>query len=314
MLAHARVVIPLAGLLLATPGFVGCDKKPKPTAQAAEAPAPAPDTSRNAAPVYAALYDRLGNEFFDSLFPYGQEKPVDPAILKAHKADIDELIAATRLPDCDFGVNVVDWETPMPHLPKVRKLYKLLDADAKRCLAEANPVAAGARAAAVLRMAHHLTLHSHIIMEVLVAESMADGTIKLLNERIDPGMLPDQVRAEVKDALASLDTPDLLNSKQTVLADLDLAVRSLRAGKLSKDLEGNTFSQADQDRAATEVEAAIKKLPGAWDGPDPQSALAGLSSGASRAAQAELSMLPRTWKSISDFKVRLTAARKKFGP
>src|SRR3954466_6282868 len=107
MLGHARIVIPLAGLLLATPTFVGCDNKPKQTAQAAETPPPTPDTSRNAAPVYLALYDRIGKDFLGSVDPWDRSKPpADAAALKAHKADIDDLIAATRLPDCDFGVNV----------------------------------------------------------------------------------------------------------------------------------------------------------------------------------------------------------------
>jgi hypothetical protein len=195
----------------------------------------------------------------------------------------------------------------------VRRLWKLLDADAKRCLAEANPVAAGARAAAMLRMSRHLSQSNHMSIELSIACSMADGALKLLSDRIDPGMLPDQIRNEVKDALAALDTPDFMNGKQTVLADLDLSVRSYRAGKIDKDLEGHTFSKADQDRAAAEVEAAVSKVAAAWSSPDPPTALTAVSAGTSPAAQITLSYLPKLWKAVSETRQRVVAARKKFG-
>src|SRR5262245_39866922 len=200
--SYALIRISLLAIAGAAVCVAACEKKPKQTAQAAETPAPAPDTGRNAAPVYAALFNRIGKEFLESVDPWGPDKPrADAAALKAHKTDVDDLIAATRLPDCDFGEK---WDlsgAPPQYYIQVRRLFKLLNADAQRCLNEANPVGAGARCAAMLRMAHHQSLHAQTSIELLGAVVTAETALKLLNERIDAGMLPDQLRSEVKEAL-----------------------------------------------------------------------------------------------------------------
>ena len=97
------------------------------------------------------------------------------------------------------------------------------------------------------------------------------------------------------------------------MADLNLAVRSFRENKVAKDRDNHALSQADQQRAAGEVEAAAPKVSAAWDSTDAKSALGALSNGVSPGADSILGALPIVWKVVADVRPHLGAAKKKLG-
>jgi len=132
-------------------------------------------------------------ELFDS------SKVIDPqgelaGILRENQAEISTLIRASRLPECDFGIEYSEgFLALMPHLAKFRASARLLAADAQLAFAEGRTDAGVERLATIYRMARQLT-QERVMISSLVSAAVAS----LANTQVAANaesLSPDQKRA-----------------------------------------------------------------------------------------------------------------------
>ena len=115
-------VLALAGIALVQPGCSGGDDAAEPEAPASiESAITRPADARpNAATEYARIQAAMGPGFFDSLINVSTRTPPDAAeskFLAEHQDLIRQIIDASRIERCDFGVDRTQGlNTPMPHL------------------------------------------------------------------------------------------------------------------------------------------------------------------------------------------------------
>ena len=118
-----------------------------------------------------------------------EEPPADePAALKPGAelagalADLDsyfdDVERASRTPSCDFQIRYEDgYAVLMPHLSPLRKIGRLMVADARRMALEGDFAGAAERLAATLRLARHMT-GDRTLISSLVSVAISDQAMK----------------------------------------------------------------------------------------------------------------------------------------
>jgi hypothetical protein len=309
----------LAALAIATTvSATGCEKKQPPALAATTQPAP--DDSQNAWPKYSAIYDGFDKDFVTQL-TMGAPATPDAAMiasLKAHKTQIDELIVATKLPNCSFGQaqdSVNDLVPPLAVTKAMRGLLRLLIADSHRCLAESNPPGCAFRAGAMLRMGRHQVIAGHSLIDILIANVAVNAGLELVNKNLDMNMLPGTAKDELREAIAKLDEPDFLHAKTIFQADRDMYAKSLRSGAPNMKGMSNRDWSAEPASVREEVASAIEKVTSqelaAWDRPDAVSAIETIENNSPANVRDFAAGAPQLRKSIQNAHENLLAAKKK---
>src|SRR5262245_16889379 len=140
-------------------------------------------------------------------------KPVDPrgelaTYLRENATLVTNIIAATRRPDCDFGIDYsAGFMAMMPHLAKLRDSARLLAADARLAAAEGRADDAAQRTAAIYRMARQ-PLNDRLMISSLVGSAIAGLGHSTVKSLADTGALIPAVRPTIRDAALALNTDD----------------------------------------------------------------------------------------------------------
>jgi hypothetical protein len=253
----------------------GCGSNSEPERPAEAAPAPAP-ASPNAADVYASVQDGLVKPANAVLDNPGALHPM----LAQHSADIERVIEATKLPRCDFGVRYEDGlNAMMPHLGQLRGLARVLRADATRLSAAGDAQGAARRIAAMLRLAAHITAGGRSQIELLVGCAVAQMGCDLAAST--PGLGQAAAKAEVQQALVSVQAGGVLNSSAIVREDGRLTAGALRSGQVPAGIkvmgkEVASCTPAEREAAAKKLEAFSAEVVAAWDAPGAAATLAGI--------------------------------------
>lgn len=196
----------------------------------------------NAALLYLR-YAALVPEEFDWK-PGDALTPEHIAVLESISGDVLEgAVRASRLPTCDFGIEYDRGiYTLLPHLSPMRRMGKLLCADAVRLSQAGDAAGAAERLGAVVRMSRHLG-EDRVLISSLVGMAMLNMDADVA-ERIDAGGgFDDAARARVLEAFGAVDQKDLCG----VESSIDCEGRVMREW-LTKDFIG-----PDAGRKAAEV-------------------------------------------------------------
>jgi hypothetical protein len=250
----------------------GCGPASPPTgADATPGDSPAP-ASTNAAESYRAIAARLDAAFVKKLQGAGLYKPpIDVQALGVEEQGtaVDELIAATKLPTCDFDVELRQGlGTSFAHLADVNTLGRLLAADGHRCLKAGDTEGAARRAAAGLRLANHLASHARASGESRMAMATASLASRVVVEGGGP-LAAAPAAAEIRSALRAVSAADPLGMKASLQSEKELLQYALKNSLFGPEHEAlSRRSQAERDAAASEVESAFDKAMQAWDAPD----------------------------------------------
>lgn len=255
------------------------------TSCGSKAPPPPPPTAvtpakrENAAPEYMAIAPTLVRQIGMAMGEAGT--PNLNALLVQHQPEITRLIEATRLPDCDFGV---DWskglEAEMPQLGSVRGLARALKTDGERLIAAGDIEGAAVRAAALLRLATHISMHGGSQIELLIAIVVAQLGVDFVNA--NPKLSSAAAKSEIQQALSGISANGTLNAMAILRSEATLTPRSLRDGtgidmKMVGGRDWSKVSAADREVAAKKLEALWADTLVAWEGPGPVAALEKLS-------------------------------------
>lgn len=182
---------------------VGLAVAPAALAQQADTHQALPADPTNAALVYWRAWALEPADLGDKIKTlYDADKPVEPhgelaTLLESPEArqTIRHLTAASRLPECDFGIEYSEgFMALIPHLSKVRASARLLAADAAVAQAQGRHTDAADRLATIYRMAAQITSE-----RVLISSLVAQAVLGLGHTRVrlmhDAGHLtPDAAR------------------------------------------------------------------------------------------------------------------------
>jgi hypothetical protein len=151
---------------------------------------------QNAALLYFQLQDVIPREVATELQNRYAELTAGGVIgddsrksLAEHKAFFQKLMDATKVTECDWGIQYQDgFGALLPHLGTLRKYARLLAFDARRCLAEKDLKGAAERYAAIYRMSIHASRGKFLICSLVGEAIQALGCISV-QERLDAGEL-----------------------------------------------------------------------------------------------------------------------------
>ena len=288
MNAYTRISLATV-LACVTIPLVGCDEPRIPSAASTAASSAA--TSTNAADTYRKVHASFGKSMLAAL---DSEKNVD-AQLVAHAADIDALLTAAALPECDFQVDYsASLAMELPHVTSMRSLSRALKADATRLLATGDRDGAARRVAAMMRMGDQLGRSSRVIIEMLVASAIANSGAQFVIE--NPSLAQAAWKSDIQQAIAKLVQNEAFASGLVAQRDLMFTATSLRDGT-ALDLSSlggrdwSTASTADREAAAREIESVANDLPAAWGARDSIARLKALTARSKNALAGEL--MPR---------------------
>lgn len=215
-------------------------------------------------------------------------------------APIEGLLQATRIPRCDFELELDQGPTVLlPHLGRFRQAARLLHADARRLLIAGDVNGAAERIAAILRSAAHLqsdrTLISQLVEQAIVA--LAVEELRTLAPR-----LSEAHKTELRAMLLRYDPRDPFRYRQTLAVERDVMSTWLRSstaeqiGVMMKEFEytdrareaGEKYRSLTPEQHAEQVRKYVQvynEMIEAWDAGD-QARLAriadGLKSGSER--------------------------------
>jgi len=291
MTGAMRAVMAL-GVLGCLGGAFSCGSKAPPPPPPPTAATPA--RPENAAPEYTTIAQTIVRPIGIAMGEAGT--PNLNALLVQHQPEISRLIEASRLPDCNFGV---DWSrgmaAEMPQLGSMRGLARALKADADRLIASGDIEGAAVRAAALLRLATHISMHGGSQIELLVAIAVAQLGAEFINA--NPKLATAAAKVEIQQALNGVSANGTLNAMAIMRSEAALTPRSLRDGTgIDMTLVGgrdwSKVSAADREAAAKKLEALWADTLVAWDGPGPVAALEKLSARAKAEGVSDLFVGP----------------------
>jgi hypothetical protein len=274
------------------------------TAGAAPAASPARSDGRNAALYYWRAFYTLDRDFqreSADLLPADRAPDWAPdagtvAKLKGNGAFIRELLVATRIDRCDFGIAYEEgFMALLPHLGLMRSSSRILVLDARRLLAEGDFDAAAERLAGIIRMGVHMR-NDNVLISALVSmavTSLAAGEAEVL---AGSGKLTAAGRDTILGALQPLNQADGFGVKRCLEMERNMTIDYLRkrltgpdAGKklleiglievspeMKQELSG--FDEAAVGADLDKVDTFYKELLGAWDDADHAAKLKGLES------------------------------------
>ncbi len=142
---------------------------------------------------------------------------------------IQDLIAATRHPVCDFALETSrGFNLLLPHLAPMRAGGRLLALDTRRLIDADQSLPAAERIAALLRLAEHSTQARIIICSTVGGDALelAAELTALMRRR---GQLGDAERDIIAPAAANLDTTDPLRLRESYVAEYRNTIAWLRA-------------------------------------------------------------------------------------
>lgn len=264
------------------------------SAGAAPVAAPARSDGRNAALYYWRAFYTLDRDFqreSANLLPAERAPDWAPdagtvAKLKDSGAFIRELLVATRIDRCDFGIAYEEgFMALLPHLGLMRSSGRILVLDARRLIAEGDIDAAAERLAGIVRMGVHLR-NDNVLISALVSIAMTTLAAGEAENLAASGKLTAAARDTILAALQPLNQADGFGVKRCIEMEKNITVDFLRerltgpdAGKkllqfellevepeVKKELSelDETAVRADLDRLGD----LYKELLGAWDDTD----------------------------------------------
>lgn len=275
-------------------------------ASAGSAPRVSPERSdgRNAALYYWRAFYTLDRDFqreSGDLLPTDRAPDWKPdagtvAKLNANGAFIRELLVATRIDRCDFGIAYEEgFMALLPHLGLMRSSGRILVLDARRLMAEGDADGAAERLAGVIRMGVHIR-NDNVLISALVSmavTSLAAGEAEVL---AGSGKLTAAGRDTILGALQPLNQADGFGVKRCLEMERNITVDYLRqrltgpeAGKKLLEMGLVEVSPETKEELSGLDEAAVradlekvdtfyKELLRDWDDADYAARLRGLES------------------------------------
>lgn len=135
------------------------------------------------------------------------------------RTTINQIIAASRLPECDFGIAYSDgFMALLPHLGKLRASGRLLIADAALASAEGRHADAAGNVAAVYRMGRHLH-GERTLISCLVAQAVIASGHARVRAMIDASQLSRESAAALQAELARFPEEDMFSIRASLAAE-----------------------------------------------------------------------------------------------
>lgn len=135
------------------------------------------------------------------------------------RTTIHQILAASRLPECDFGVMYSDgFMALLPHLSKLRASARLLIADAALASAEGRHADAAGNVAAVYRIGRHLQSERTLI-SCLVAQAVLGLGHTRVRGMEEAGQLTRESAAALHAELAKFPTEDTFGIRASLAAE-----------------------------------------------------------------------------------------------
>lgn len=197
-------------------------------------------------------------------------------VLRDHQSAVGVLVRASQINACDWGYEYgLGWSMELPHLGALRGAARLLDADARRLIADQEPGAeVGARLAAMLRLANHASSEP-VLIGSLVGTAICTLAADTIEFALSRGALDAAGRDMVLRAAKALRTGDPLHYKDALRNEQRVSAASLRAiidghdTVLARGLQ-SILSEADKDGAAraltgASLAVALKQLSACYD-------------------------------------------------
>lgn len=226
-----------------------------PSAGATPTATPPQASGQNAADVYKAVVATLGEQ---TVRQASRQVPVTPD-LSAYASTLDELVEASKLDRCDFGV---DWSdgtrTSIPHLRHLRGLAALLRAQATRADRAGDSDSACRYMATSLRLAAHMASGAHSSIETIIAMSMAEVGCQMVVQF--SSFKDSRWKGELQEALVRVETSGLFNCDVIVDREMGNFERWFRNGSVpdSRDMGDTTnrwgsLSQSERESLAAGI-------------------------------------------------------------
>lgn len=211
-------LIAIAGLSIASPAI--------PAAAQVESPAPVtvPADPTNAALVYWRAWSLEPTDLSDQIKnKFESGKPVDP---KGELADllrkpettqvIRQVLQASRLPECDFGIVYSDgFMALLPHLSKLRASARVVAADAALAAAEGRVDDATERIAAIYRMSRQLSGEG-LLISSLVSPAVAGLGHAQVKANVEAGRFTHAQAAMLVDEIDAYSESDPFGMRRSV--------------------------------------------------------------------------------------------------
>lgn len=252
----------------------------------------------NAALVYLRLFmtDKQIEPLQVMLADVDGAKPLDPALiskLESVQDYVEQLLRATRIKECDFGVDYEQgYLALLPHLGYVRKNARLLAADAQRLLAAGDEDGVEARLTAVFRLGEHMRT-DRILISSLVSIAIEELGASRIGTWLDQGKISARLAGRLVALLETVDVKDPGNLTGAMRGERAM-FRASMARTLASDDPGHELAEfvslaaSGQDIAALleamtpgelkgqieQAEKAFAAMEAAWQAEDPKKALA----------------------------------------
>lgn len=234
----------------------GCEKR-SPEAPAVSAAAVASDATANAGAEYVRIHDSNP----DLIAASKSEAGPSAAVLEKHASVIEQLVAATRMAECDFGVDRSQGlDAMMPHLGKLRSLYRVLQADAKRCLEAGKSDEAAQRTAAMFRLGRHCVKDATAVIEWLVGVAIVAGACDFTVT--NPALASAAWKTDIQTAILECTPGDPLGFTTILKRDGVVVASAIRSAKIPR-LPG-TSGRDWTNVPAAERESIAKKFEAAF--------------------------------------------------
>ncbi|GJQ30922.1 MAG: hypothetical protein HBSAPP03_28060 [Phycisphaerae bacterium] len=220
------MLVALAGLSFGLPAALGQDKAPPPTALNV------PADPSNAALVYWRVWALESPTLADKIKEqYDGQRGVAPdselaTLLREPetRGTIHQLLAASRLAECDFGIVYSDgFMALLPHLSKFRASVRLLGADAALASAEGRHDDAAERIAAIYRMSRQLSGDRVLISSLVSAACISVGHTRVRDMAAKSQLTREQAIA-IDAELARFDLHDPFGMRASAAAEGGVAV------------------------------------------------------------------------------------------
>ena len=187
---------------------------------------PQSETTANAALRYWVIFSQISQDRAETLRNIDFDKLLTADDVKAaftsaefsieHLDVVTSLIEATRIPRCDFGVDMRQGPYAlMPHLGQIRTCSRVLRLDARRLLLEGRHDEAAQRVAAILRLATHVS-GDKIMISSLVAVAVAELGFAEGTKILEAGKLSPATVTELQSALAAMNDRDPMMLRSTI--------------------------------------------------------------------------------------------------
>lgn len=281
---------------------------------------PQSETSANAALRYWVIFSQISQDRAAKLRDVDFDKILTVEEARAALANaefavennelIASLIEATRIPRCDFGIDMSQGPFAlMPHLGQIRTCSRLLRLDARRLSLEGKHDEAALRIAAILRLANHVSVDKIMISSlvgVAVAElGFSEGTKILAAGKPSPA-----TTVELLTALGATSDRDPMLLRSAVANEgkvfpdwiekqVDLPGGVAKVNELSEVNTGEEKKAPVPVFTASQIKADIPKLRGAyenlnkaWDAADPAAESANIEK---RCIGGEFGELAKVW-------------------